>query len=917
MAPPHGHMGMYPPYRPPMPMSQPNMSQAPPQQAPMGGPQGVPPSHQQSQQQQQQQQQQQHPPPMYQQQPPRPAVVSIAASSGPPPSSTPQPATTAVYQQPQQPQQPQATQNTSLSQPPPPSSQQPSNTLSRQRNRIKIVNPNTMEEVIVDNTTSKSSAATVPTSSSPAAASSTEDTAANSSTSSTPAPEAAGPGPETKAGSASKSSSGVATEFAARVAALAEGSVKKEDSPSSTKTQEEDSSPESVPEPVTVVKESEVSPEETKSSSPSVEADPEPVVASLSVTTDMKRDEPLYEPVSPTPLPDSPSDDNNKQVASGVADTNNVVNNKFQEVINKKAAAGGVPADNDSKDDADAFEVAKKKKPSAAAKKAALNSKGEKKGDLLDVITSIQDPKQETENTPADINDVVDGLDKMSLNKPAEETVAVIQEDVATPASEDTVTHKVNGVNDSESRLGDNDSELEDGEILDTEEDENDQKIKLKYEYASDQWSPLNLEGKKQYGREFLICLQRDPLSLQKPMNLPNMEIVKDKPNLNKTAQRQFDFTPNFVKSNSRQGVNKRNSQGGDRKGRGDRVDGNKPRMVINLPSISAEVKLNKAENAWKPSVKDTKKDADPKETEVQELRRKSLAILNKLTPQKFDTLVEKFEGLPIDSFEKLSLCMELVFEKAVDEPSFSVAYAQMCLALGKKKVTDEKNVEVNFRKLLISRCQQEFERDYMTDIDRDKYTADMEAATDPDDKKRIQMEYEAMEMKARKRSLGNIRFIGELYKLGMLTARIVHECVRKLLTSNPSDEEALECLCRLLTTVGKALEKETKEKLAKGPVAGLNDMSKYFSEMNKLVDQRKTSARVRFLMQDVIELQRNDWKKRREDAGPKTIDQIHKEAEKEQMEIKLASMVPMGPPPPRRSDRQYDRTDDRRRSQK
>ena len=101
---------------------------------------------------------------------------------------------------------------------------------------------------------------------------------------------------------------------------------------------------------------------------------------------------------------------------------------------------------------------------------------------------------------------------------------------------------------------------------------------------------------------------------------------------------------------------------------------------------------------------------------------------------------------------------MELVFEKAVDEPSFSVAYAQMCGELQKKKVTDEKNVEVNFRKLLISRCQQEFERDYMTDIDRDKYTADMEAATDPDDKKRIQMEYEAMEMKARKRSLGNIR---------------------------------------------------------------------------------------------------------------------------------------------------------------
>ena len=40
-----------------------------------------------------------------------------------------------------------------------------------------------------------------------------------------------------------------------------------------------------------------------------------------------------------------------------------------------------------------------------------------------------------------------------------------------------------------------------------------------------------------------------------------------------------------------------------------------------------------------------------------------------------------------------------------------------------------------------------------------------------------------------------------------------------KLLLSNPSDEETLECLCRLLTTVGQALDKETNERMAKGPV--------------------------------------------------------------------------------------------------
>ena len=137
---------------------------------------------------------------------------------------------------------------------------------------------------------------------------------------------------------------------------------------------------------------------------------------------------------------------------------------------------------------------------------------------------------------------------------------------------------------------------------------------------------------------------------------------------------------------------------------RGDRVDGRNKEVTI--PSMSEEVKLNKAENAWKPSVKDPKKAVDPKESEMDELRRKALGILNKLTLQKFETLAQRFQELPIDSYQKLAACMELVFEKAVNEPLFSVAYAKMCQKLQKKKVPDELKPEenVHFRKLLISR---------------------------------------------------------------------------------------------------------------------------------------------------------------------------------------------------------------------
>ena len=47
----------------------------------------------------------------------------------------------------------------------------------------------------------------------------------------------------------------------------------------------------------------------------------------------------------------------------------------------------------------------------------------------------------------------------------------------------------------------------------------------------------------------------------------------------------------------------------------------------------------------------------------------------------------------------------------------------------------------LNFRKLLVSRCQQEFERDYLQGLDKQKYEADLvEAGNDEAKKKVIQV---------------------------------------------------------------------------------------------------------------------------------------------------------------------------------
>lgn len=47
-----------------------------------------------------------------------------------------------------------------------------------------------------------------------------------------------------------------------------------------------------------------------------------------------------------------------------------------------------------------------------------------------------------------------------------------------------------------------------------------------------------------------------------------------------------------------------------------------------------------------------------------------------------FNQLMKQVSALTVDTEERLKGVIDLVFEKAIDEPSFSVAYANMCRCL-------------------------------------------------------------------------------------------------------------------------------------------------------------------------------------------------------------------------------------------
>ncbi|KAL4647031.1 eukaryotic translation initiation factor 4 gamma 1 isoform X1 [Arapaima gigas] len=408
-----------------------------------------------------------------------------------------------------------------------------------------------------------------------------------------------------------------------------------------------------------------------------------------------------------------------------------------------------------------------------------------------------------------------------------------------------------------------------------------------KYQYKEEQWKPINPEEKKKYDREFLLGFQFISASMHKPEGLPHIsDVVLDK--ANKTPLRPLDpsrltgmncgpdFTPSFANlGRPVTGRGPPSGMGGPRRSQqGQRKE---PRKIIASVSLNDDVQLNKAEKAWKPSTRKqpvgVKEEDDPEMLRTQDLFRRVRSILNKLTPQMFQQLMKQVTELTIDTEERLKGVIDLIFEKAISEPNFSVAYANMCRCLIGLKVPtiDKPGTTVNFRKLLLNRCQKEFEKDKDDDEIFEKKQKELDAATGEEEKQRLKEELEEAKDKARRRSLGNIKFIGELFKLRMLTEPIMHDCIVKLLKNH--DEESLECLCRLLSTIGKDLDFEKAKPR----------MDQYFNQMEKIIKERKTSSRIRFMLQDVLDLRRNNWVPRRGDQGPKTIEQIHKEAEMEE----------------------------------
>lgn len=306
---------------------------------------------------------------------------------------------------------------------------------------------------------------------------------------------------------------------------------------------------------------------------------------------------------------------------------------------------------------------------------------------------------------------------------------------------------------------------------------------------------------------------------------------------------------------------------------------------AVDLLLANAEIKKELTSTAWKPTFSNA---SDTNRIEV--LCKRVRGILNKLTPTNFDSLLQELKTLNIDTQEKLSNVISLIIDKAADEPIYSSLYAMLCQKLGemfqngstkqttksRRKASSPRELSLLiFKKELLNKCQREFDDRIANEnfINSQLLPLQNELNEAKDYHRKVELAAKLVEEehKLRRRSVGIVRFIGELYKQNLILTSIMEWCIKALLKIRT--EEKLEYLCQLLTTVGQQMELKTHDDEHDRKYC--RDLTAYFQTMQQVAydrEQRHIRNRIRFMLMDLIELRENNWMPRRTDEIPNKI---------------------------------------------
>jgi transcription termination factor NusB/archaellum component FlaC len=255
---------------------------------------------------------------------------------------------------------------------------------------------------------------------------------------------------------------------------------------------------------------------------------------------------------------------------------------------------------------------------------------------------------------------------------------------------------------------------------------------------------------------------------------------------------------------------------------------------------------------------------------EQEKLKKEIKSTLNKLSPNNLAKLTQNILETCKKSHDCLKLVVSGIFEKAWSEKKYTQMYSDICKTL-KSGLEGYRYPDIDPAKLPETRNYFKYELLYMCEETFNKNHQEEIPASLTEEQRIDRLK------KLKDKTLGNVRFIGELFNVNLITAKIVLECVTGLidLFESENNQDRLEGACLLLQTGGTSFER-----------------SKLLQETNKVYDRltqissKEISSKNRFKIMDLKEFRDSGWKNLPKE-GLKKVEEIHADHLMEQEEIK------------------------------
>jgi len=301
-------------------------------------------------------------------------------------------------------------------------------------------------------------------------------------------------------------------------------------------------------------------------------------------------------------------------------------------------------------------------------------------------------------------------------------------------------------------------------------------------------------------------------------------------------------------------------------------------RQSVTSTDVPAEVPTSASSSQKKrnslPCASSTSWSAAQRVTSVSDdasVERAARSILNKLTIEKFDSLYEQLATCGVSTPEHIKILMREVFEKATVQHHFIPMYADLCVRLEADPrlapAMGAVGEPTSFRHLLLHQCQVAFEQ-----LLEPRTEVPSEGDLSPEAK-------EEQEALRKRRALGNVKFVGQLMVRGMLSSRLLVACSDALLRGQTTCPEALESLAALLTVAGKTFDGRSDWQYR-------DRLGAIFARVRELTKDKMVSARVRFLLRDLLELREAGWPEQGRPAvakeGPMRLEEVKERAAEE-----------------------------------